>query len=250
MAIKLSRFYNQRVGMHEEKIIIGSNDIDTNFDSKLAVFFRTMQDVITHETNILGIGSVDLKKQNILWVISRVQVEINRLPKYQEEIICQTYPGTDMKMFYPRYFRMLDKDGNVLVNISYIWAIIDSETRKPILKCPFSEKLYEQHLSDELPFPKKIEVDEELNFIEKRKIHYSDVDLNGHLNNVRYIELMSDVHDSSFHEIHPIKSLTLNYLKEIKEGSEVEVFSSKGNPEFIQIKSDGQICFIAQITYK
>ncbi len=236
--------------MHEERIVIGSNDIDTNFDSKLAVFFRIMQDVITHETNILGIGSVDLKKYNILWVISRVQVEINRLPKYEEVVTCQTYPGTDMKMFYPRYFRMLDKDGNILVNLSSIWAIIDSETRKPILRCPFSDRLYEEHLPDELPFPKKIEVDKELVLVEKRKIHYSDVDLNGHLNNVRYIELMSDIHDAAFHQEHPIKSLTLNYLKEIKEGSEVEIYHAKGNPEFIEIKSDEQICFTAQVTYK
>lgn len=236
--------------MTTEKVIIGSNDINANFDLKLAAFFRIMQEVIMHDTNEAGIGSSELKKQNILWVITRVQLEITRMPKYEEEVTCITYPGTDMKMFYPRYFRMVDKDGNILVNLCSIWAIIDSETRKPILKCPFSDKLHEHHLKDELEFPNKINVDEELFEIEKRKIHYSDVDLNNHLNNTRYIELLSDIHDSRFHSEHAIKSLTLNYLKEIKEGSEVTVSSSKNNPEFVEIKSDEQTSFIAKIVYR
>ena len=192
----------------------------------------------------------DLRKQNILWVITRVQVKINRLPKYEEEVTCITYPGTDMKMFYPRYFRMLDKDGNILINLTSIWAIIDATTRRPILKCPFSDKLYENHLDDELPFPGKIDNQEELFLKETRTIHYSDVDLNGHLNNTRYIELFSDIHDTNFHKEHPIKSLTLNYLKEIKEGSVVKVSMSHSNPEIVEIKSDGQLSFIAQITYR
>ena len=245
------KFYNRskKKDMHVEKIIIGSNDINANLEIKLAAFFRIMQDVIMHHTNEMGIGSTDLRKDNILWVITRVQVEINRLPKYEEEVTCVTYPGADMKMFYPRYFRMLDKDGNILINLTSIWAIIDATTRKPILKCPFSEKLYEYHMDGELPFPGKIDVKEELHLKENRIIHYSDVDLNGHLNNTRYIELLSDVHDSAFHKEHPIKSLTLNYLKEIKEGSQVEVSMSNSNPEIVEVKSDGQLSFIAQIKY-
>ena len=236
--------------MTTEKVIIGSNDIDANFNIRLAAFFRIMQEVIMHDTNRRGIGSSELRKQNILWVITRVQVEIARMPKYEEEVTCITYPGTDMKMFYPRYFRMVDKDGNVLVNLCSIWAIIDSETRKPILKCPFSDKLQEYHLPDELEFPSKILVESPLYEIEKRKIHYSDVDLNNHLNNTRYIELLSDVHDSQYHNEHGVKSLTLNYLKEIKEGNEVIVSTSGGNPEFVEVKSDEQVCFIAKISYR
>ena len=236
--------------IHEEKVIIGSNDINANLDIKLAAFFRIMQDVIMRDTNEAGVGSSTLRKQNILWVVTRMQLEINRLPRYEEEVTCLTYPGADMKMFYPRYFQMLDKDGNVLANLSSIWAIIDSETRRPILKCPFSDKLHEEHLPNELPLPKKIEIEEELELKETRKIHYSDVDLNNHLNNTRYIELLSDIHDSSFHQNHPVTSLTLNYLKEIKEGSSVEVFASNSNPEFVEVNANGNLSFIAQIKYR
>ena len=153
----------------------------------------------------------------------------------EEEIVCK---------------KVVDKDGNILINLTSIWAIIDSETRKPIFQCPFSEKLVEEHLPDELPFPKKIDAKEETFLVEERLIHYSDVDLNGHLNNVKYIELLTDVHDSLFHHKNAIKILTMNYLKEIKEGSRVQVMASKGNPELVEIKSDDQVCFTAHIEYK
>ncbi len=236
--------------MTTEKIIISSNDIDANLNLKLAAFFRIMQDVIMHDTNLVGIGASDLRKQNILWVITRVQVEISRMPKYEEEVTCITYPGADLKMFYPRYFRMVDKDGNILVNLSSVWAIIDATTRRPILKCPFQEKLYEEHLVDELPLPSKINVEDELNLKEERKIHYSEVDLNNHLNNTRYIELISDIHDSSFHLDHPTISLELNYLKEIHENAHISIYSNDKNPEILEVKSDENVNFIARITYK
>ena len=235
--------------MREEHLIISSNDIDANLNLRLSAFFRIMQDVIMHDSEEHGFGSSDLMKINVLWVITRVQVEIHRMPKYQEEVVAKTYAGKDMKIYYPRYFRLESKSGELLVNFSSVWVLIDKNTRKPLWDCPFQERLYENHLPDELPLPGKVEqVPTEL--VEKRKIHYSDVDLNNHLNNTRYIELLSDIHDSRFHSEHAIKSLTLNYLKEIKEGSEVTVSSSKNNPEFVEIKSDEQTSFIAKIVYR
>ena len=73
--------------MRTEKILIGSNDIDANLNLRLAAFFRIMQDVIMHDSEEHGFGSSDLMKINVLWVITRVQVEIHRMPKYQEEVI-------------------------------------------------------------------------------------------------------------------------------------------------------------------
>lgn len=234
--------------MRTEKIIISSNDIDANLNLRLAAFFRIMQDVIMHDSEEHGFGSSDLMKINVLWVITRVQVEIHRMPKYQEEVIAKTYAGKDMKIYYPRYFRLESKSGELLVNLSSVWVLIDKETRKPLWNCPFQEKLYENHLPDELPLPGKVEqVPTEL--IEKRKIHYSDVDLNNHLNNTRYIELLSDVHSSEDHLRHPIKKLTINYLKEIKENQIVEVSSNFDNPEIIEVKSDGVTNFVAEIEY-
>ena len=92
----------------------------------------------------------------------------------------------------------------------------------------------------------------ETDLIERRKIHYSDVDLNNHLNNTRYIELLSDIHDSQYHLNHPIKKVTINYLKEIKENQVVKVCSNHSSPEIVEVKSeDGNVLhFVAEIQYE
>ena len=235
--------------MHQEKIYIGSNDINANQELRMSSLFRIVQEVIMHDTNDKGIGSKELMKEDILWVITRVDTVINRLPKYEETLTAITYAGKFMQMFYPRYFRLVDKDGNVVISLSSIWAIIDKNTRRPILKCPFQDRLVEEHFDNELPLPSKIEI-KNTTLIEKRIIHYSDVDLNNHLNNTRYIELIDDIHDSTFHKEHPTKRLTLNYLKEIKENSVVEIKSNKENPEFVEVMTDGQTSFVGVIEYK
>ncbi len=234
---------------HKELVSIGSNDIGPDFKLRLSSFFKIMQDIIMHDSDERKIGYEVLNKKNLIWVVTRMQLEINRMPDYEEEVEAITYPGKDMKVFYPRHFRLVDKKGNVLVRLSSIWVLLDKTSRKPILYYPFDDKLPELSLPDELPLPDKINA-EEGTLIEKRKIHYSDVDLNNHLNNTRYIELLSDVHDSTFYKDHQIKSVKLNYIKEIKEGTFVEVFATNGNPECVQVKSDEQVNFIASVEYK
>ena len=234
---------------HKELINIGSNDIGPNFELRLSSFFKIMQDVIMHDSDEREIGYSILTKKNLIWVVTRMELEINRMPKYEEDVVAITYPGKNMKVFYPRHFRLETKDGEVLAKLSSIWVLLDATTRRPVLYNPFEKEVPELSLPDELPLPSKIEViDGPL--VEQRKIHYSDVDLNNHLNNTRYIEILSDIHDSSFYNEHRVKRVQLNYIKEIKEGTFVEVLATKDNPECVQIKSDNQLDFVALVEYK
>ena len=100
--------------MYQEKVIIGSNDIDATLTLRISSLFKIIQDVIMHHTEVLNIGVSETIEKGILWVISRCQMEITRLPVYQEEITVITYPGdTKLNMIYPRYIKILDKRFNV-----------------------------------------------------------------------------------------------------------------------------------------
>ena len=52
---------------------------------------------------------------------------------------------------------------------------------------------------------------------------YSDIDLNKHANNAKYVELIQDCYDQEFHNSHQMKSLTISFLSEAKYGNTVEV---------------------------
>ena len=235
--------------MYKEKISISSNDVDSSLTLRVSSLFKLIQDVIMHHTEELGVGVKETIDKGILWVISRAYVEFYRLPHYQEEVTCYTYPGDPkLGLIYPRYFYMVDKNNEVLLRFSSIWALIDKNTRRPVSSKIIEERSKGEKYSDELPLPKKIE-DIPSSLVMEKVIKYSDVDLNGHLNNTKYIELFQDLHSSMFYKEKKMATLLLNYNKEVKEGQKVSIYTSEGDEEFIKVTANGETSFFAIITY-
>ena len=235
--------------MYSKKFVVSNNDVDKRFQLKIPAIFRYFQDLALLATIDLGVDSISLSKKNIDWVITRMMVDIKRLPKCDEEITVTTYPGKDMAMLYPRYFFISDAKGEVIIRCSSIWALIDNTSRKVIVDRDVISKLPPENHEDQLPLPEKVVVPEDSDFIEKRTIHYSDLDFNSHMNNVRYVELLMDVHDSNFYDNHRVSKIVLNYMREIKEKEAVEVFANASNPQTISVNNKDGLAFLGQVTF-
>ena len=235
--------------MYKKEFIISNNDVDYRFNLKPANLYRIFQDIALKATEEVGSDSISLSKRGIDWVITRMDVEIKRLPRCNEKITVCTYPGKDLAMLYPRYFYILDENNNVIIRASSIWALIDAKTRKVIVDKDTIKKLPPETSEFELPLPGKIAASEEKNLIETRTIHYSDLDFNCHMNNVRYVELLMDVHDFEFYKTHRPTFISLNYMKEIREKDKVSVYSDLNNPETIEVQVDGGTSFLAKVTF-
>jgi acyl-CoA thioesterase FadM len=52
----------------------------------------------------------------------------------------------------------------------------------------------------------------------ERTVRFTDLDVNGHMNNARYLDHLADLLPGSFHENHVIRDMTLGYLAEAREG--------------------------------
>ena len=236
--------------MYQKKYIVSNNDVDASFKLKVPAIFRYFQDVALLATEESKVDSISLSKRNIDWVITRMSVQIKRLPKCDEEITVCTYPGKDMAMLYPRYFVILDANDNVIIRCTSLWALIDNISRKVIVDREVIAKLPGEDWDDEqLPLPEKIALPNNSKLIEKRTIHYSDLDFNSHMNNVRYVELLMDAHDSEFYKNKRVSSIVLNYIKELKEKEAVEVYTDASSPETISVYSDGTLAFLGKVSF-
>lgn len=235
--------------MYQFKTVISNNDVDFNFDLKVTAIFRYFQDAALIATQDCGSDSMSLAKRNIDWVITRMDVEILRLPKCNEEITVITYPGKDLMMLYPRHFIVLDSSNRMIIRASSIWALIDATDRKVISSRNVINKLPSEEMSEELPLPQKINMPKDKAFVEQRKIHFSDMDFNSHMNNVRYVEILMDVHDYEYYKNHRPSFISLNYIKEIKEKETVSVFTNGINPEFIEVVADNVPSFVGKVTF-
>lgn len=235
--------------MYQKSFIVSNNDVDKTFHLKPAAIFRFFQDVALLATESHGVDSISLSKKNIDWVITRMAVEVKRLPKCDEEIVVHTFPGKDMAMLYPRYFFVTDAKGEVIINASSLWALIDNVTRKVIVDRDVISKLPAESFDEQLPLPEKIALPDDKRFIEKRTIHYSDLDFNSHMNNVRYVELLMDTHDSEFYSNHRLSFITLNYMRELKEKEAIEVYTDASNPETIAVYNGDGLAFLGKVCF-
>ena len=142
--------------MYQKEFIISNNDVDYRFTLKPANLYRLFQDVALKATEEVGSDSISLSKRGIDWVITRMDVEITRLPSCNEKVTVCTYPGKDMAMLYPRFFYIMDENKNVIVRASSIWALIDAKARKVIVDRDVIRTLPPETSEYELPLPGKI----------------------------------------------------------------------------------------------
>ena len=227
---------------------ITSNEADYNLDMKLSSIFLFFQEVSSLHSEVLGVGKSETIDKDLHWVITRFNVVIDRIPRYGEKVKVKTYPGANNGLFFFRHYQITDMKDNVLVRAISNWVIIDGFTHE-IKRNPFkgySIPIYKEE--GELPIPTKIN-EKATNYLYSRKVRYSDIDLNTHLNNTRYIDLIQDAFDLNFYKTHKIKNFLINYFLELKAGDEVKIYGSDSNPYIISGLKEDKEHFVASIEF-
>lgn len=233
--------------MFEQKIFINSSEVDQYKNLKISSFFKLFQDIAVLDCEQLGYGQIFTVKNNLMWVITRVHVNFIRMPKYQETVIFKTYAGKTMRIIYPRYLEVRSLDGELLIQMSTSWTLIDAVKRSICLK---SFDIPYHKLDNELSIPKKINI-EQGNLKASHFISYTDCDLNLHLNNTRYIDYIIDLFDSSFYKDNLVSSIRIDYLNEVKEKEKLDLYTTfdEGCLEVIGKVKD-KTSFEAKIDFK
>ena len=225
---------------------IESTHVDATKRLSLPSFFLLFQDLAIEHAELLGVGKKKTIDRGILWVFTSVKFEFYKMPNYLSDITMSTYPGDRRSFIFDRYAKMMDKEGNVLAKGSTSWAIINSETRKLVVR-PDLKDIPSHHEDDELSLPMKVTSDE-VSLCYERDIMYTDCDLNSHLNNTRYIELIVNINHLEFYKENYISSILINYLKEIRDGQHIKIYVNK-NKTYVKGVCNDITCFEANLTY-
>lgn len=196
-------------------VLAKDTDLKRNLSpSSLLLFSQEMS--ISH-TKMLGFGREKTLDRGLLWVILKERFEITRMPCYDEKIMLVTYPGEMLHFFFPRHFLLLDSKKNVLVRGSALWALMDEKKRTIVDPKEYQVIIKGFSHGDELPllFSNKTPV---LDHSIELSAGYSHCDLNGHLNNSAYLDLMMDLIPSDYLLSHLLKRIDLTFSKEIRFG--------------------------------
>ena len=199
----------------EYKIHVYENDIDSKLN--LVSLFNYLQDIASDHAEILGFGRDNLMEHNHFWALSRMYAEISSWPEWGETIIVNTYPNGTDKLFALRNFEVSYPDGRHIAFATSSWLILDQSTRR-IQRPEIALSHFKRHSEmkeSPLRYASKLEfIESEIKKTDKFKVRMSDLDVNLHTNNVKYLQWINDSYDIDFVKQNIIYSTEINYLSE------------------------------------
>jgi medium-chain acyl-[acyl-carrier-protein] hydrolase len=207
---------------------------ETGPDGKLNLcsLFNLMQDIASDHAIKLGFGRDDLMRDNRFWVLSRMYAEINLWPLWGETILVRTWPNGTDKLFALRNYNVSYPDGRHIASGSSSWLILDLATKKVQRPDAILSKFYSDLNPNDSPvrYGSKIEPSAEDGIVSPFfKVKVSDLDVNLHTNNVRYLNWVYDTYSLDFIMKHLPESTEINYLAESVCDDEIFVRTSDVN---------------------
>ena len=179
-----------------------------------------------------------LHKRNLFWAVIRVCAQICRLPRYGEPVRVVTWPMVTTRSAFPRTTEGYDKDGSLLFRVTNLWVLVDTVKRAMLLPGKSGVELEGIELGRELPLPGSIYPEPFANRT-PRQVAEEDIDRNGHVNNTRYIDWMTELLGE---QAPPFKQLHAVYHNEALLGDELilswEKTGEKLALEILRMKAD------------
>jgi len=175
------------------------------------------QDVAGHHCDLLGTNYEALALKNLFWAIIRQKVQITRLPRSGEIIRVETWPMPTTRTCYPRSTVAYDREGKELFRAIGMWVLMDRDSRAMVLPGKSGVTVQGLLTGTELANPGSL-AHREMENLHKRQVCYTDLDRNGHMNNTKYLEWISDLLPSSFHNEKKVQEFTVCYHAEAREG--------------------------------
>ncbi|MBR6121799.1 MAG: acyl-[Prevotella sp.] len=185
-----------------------------------------------------GFGMRYLMSINRSWVLSRLAIEMEELPEQYTKFNVETWVESAMRFFTSRNFRVVDAEsGKVYGYGRSIWAMIDTESRQPTDILAIDNGAINQWIEQdkECPIAKsgRVKMGDEAPLVRTIDTYYNDVDINGHVNSVKYIEHVLDLWPLEWYSQHSVRRFEMAYVAEAHAGNRLSFYQEQsGEQEF------------------
>jgi acyl-ACP thioesterase len=187
--------------------------------------FDFFQEAATNHAEALDVGKAAMLGKGQGWILSRMSVQFDRRPEYQEAVTVRSWPRGSSRLFAMRDFDMRDAADVPVIRARSGWLVIDIEKRRPLRPEAVMDGLPLNEGRDALPDgAAALSARDGLRPCGVRTALYTDIDGNGHANNARYIEWLEDALDAEMLEKADRARLDINYLSEVKRDETIELF--------------------------
>ncbi len=212
---------------YESLKVIQAHEVDFTNRLRIDSLFIYLQDIAAAHADKLNLGYKALTEYNFAWVLLWVKAEVDSLPRFGEEIKIKTWPKKKYKLYSLRDFFVYSSNGQIIIKATTAWLPINMKTKRIIdtssLPAPINYQKNESAINE---LPEKITEPDNRELIFSRQMRYTDLDLNQHVNNIRYIELIMDSFSKDHYEKFQLKNIAVNFVTESKYNDEIDIYRS------------------------
>ena len=229
------------------------HDTDASRRVRITKLLEYMQETSNAHMDAFGPSLDRLRDEHRLaFILSKTRIKIYQPVFAYEDIQVRTWTSEPHGFAIPRAYEIL-KDGIKVAEANTVWALIDIDTRR-LVKGNDGMSHYGfknlPPLSTDVPNRFKLPSDTELVTVARRRIVYSDLDYNMHMNNTKYTDMLCDF--IPYEDIGRISGVLLSYVNEAAFGDTLEVnhtFADRTH-YFRTVDQNGKICLEAQLILK
>ncbi len=203
-----------------------------------------------------GFGMKYLMTIKRSWVLSRLAIEVNEMPEQYSKFNVETWVENAMRFFTQRNFAISDDNGKVYGYGRSVWAMIDTDSRQPCDILSIKDGAINEWIEAEKPCPidkgGRVKMSDNAEFVHAIDTYYNDVDINGHINSVKYIEHVLDLWSIDWYKEHRIQRFEIAYVAESHAGDKLSFYREEtGENEFCVriVRTDGTECCRSKVKF-
>jgi hypothetical protein len=190
----------------------------------------------------LGVSDKEiLEKYNLVWIITEYDIDVIRLPRFAEEITIETEALSYNRLFCYRRFTIYDESGQAIIQMLATFALMDRDSRKvhsvdPEMVAPYLSEFSKKIIRG----PKYTDLDNPTS--KDYHVRFYDLDMNGHVNNSKYLDWIFEVMGADFLMGHIPQKINLKYVKEVRPGGMItSSYELDGSQSRHQVTSQGVV---------
>lgn len=223
-------------------------DCDCNNRLKISAAMKYMQQTSSEQLEHLEISTEKLLSEQLVFLLSKMCIKVHRMPVCSEPLIVGTAPTLPRGARFVREFIIESPQGERLLSALSLWILVNSATRRILRPAsfpypiPFQEEALSGVIGD-IAFPGKA--------LEKAShtsvpICYSHIDVNRHVNNTVYADIVCDALPYEQLTSRGIDTMAISFQNEAKWGQILDVASQEvGEGEYHIVGQHGGPCFEA-----
>jgi len=207
-----------------------------------------MQETSNRHLESAGLSLDALRdERGLAFILSKTRVALHAPLYTNEDITVRTWTCESRAFSFSRFYDIWR--GEELIAVAdTTWALIDLND-KQLCRVDSLDLGIENDAPIDIGIPARFRVPktEALELLGERKVVYSDLDYNMHMNNTKYADMLCDF--LPIEDTGRIRGISMTYLHEAAFGDTVKVYrhTEEGKYGFRTVNQDGTVCLEAEV---